>query len=200
MQTPVKVAYRHLPPSPAVTDLVKEKVKKLEQFFDRITGCAVTLEVPDRHHRQGKHYRVRIEMSVPGETLVVGRDPKANRDHLDLYSAIQSAFREARRLLQDHARRFDHRTRSRASTAHVEPPRALVARLFPQEGYGFLQSPDGREIYFHERSVLKGAFERLRVGDEVRYSEEPGEEGPQASTVALARRERRPSPPPAGAQ
>ncbi len=200
MQTPVKVAYRHLPSSPAVTDLVKEKVKKLEQFFGRITGCAVTMEVPDRHHRQGRHYRVRIEMSVPGETLVVGRDPKASRDHQDLYAAIQAAFREARRLLQDHARRFDHRVRGRAVAAHVEPPRALVARLFPQDGYGFLRSPDGREIYFHEKSVLGGAFERLEVGDEVRYSEEPGEEGPQASTVALARRERRAPPPSAGAR
>lgn len=200
MQTPVKVAYRHLSSSPAVTDLVKEKVKKLEQFFGRITGCAVTLEVPDRHHRQGRHYRVRIEVSVPGETLVVGRDPKASRDHQDLYAAIQAAFREARRLLQDHAHRFDPRERARAVAAHVEPPRALVARLFPQDGYGFLRSPDGREIYFHEKSVLGGAFERLEVGDEVRYSEEPGEEGPQASTVALARRERRASRPSAGAQ
>jgi cold shock CspA family protein len=67
----------------------------------------------------------------------------------------------------------------------------VVVRLFPQEGYGFLQAPDGREIYFHEKSVLKGAFGRLKVGDEVRYAEELGEEGPQASTVAVARRERR---------
>lgn len=191
MQTPVKVAYRHLRSSPAVTELVKEKVEKLEHFFDRITACTVMLEVPDRHHRQGKHYRVRIEMHVPGETLVVGRDPKASRAHQDLYAAIQSAFREAKRQLQDHARRFDHRVRARAVTAHAEPPRAVVVRLFPQEGYGFLQAPDGREIYFHEKSVLKGAFGRLKVGDEVRYAEELGEEGPQASTVAVARRERR---------
>ncbi len=183
MQTPVKVAYRHLRSSPAVTELVQEKVRKLEHFFDRITACTVMLEVPDRHHRQGKHYRVRIEMHVPGETLVVGRDPKASRDHQDL--------REAKRQLQDHARRFDHRVRARAVTAHAEPPRAVVVRLFPREGYGFLQAPDGREIYFHEKSVLKGAFGRLKVGDEVRYAEELGEEGPQASTVAVARRERR---------
>ena len=191
MQTPVKVAFRHLRSSPAVTELVEEKVRKLERYFDRVTACAVTLEVPDKHHRLGRHYRVRIEMRVPGETLVVGRDPKASRVHQDLYAAIQSAFREAKRQLQDHARRFDHRVRARAVTARAEPPRAVVVRLFPQEGYGFLQAPDGREIYFHQRSVLKGAFDRLKVGDEVRYAEEPGEEGPQASTVALARKERR---------
>ena len=191
MQTPVKVAYRHLRSSPAVTELVKEKVKRLERYFDRVTACTVTLEVPDKHHRLGRHYRVRIEMHVPGETLVVGRDPKQSRVHQDLYAAIQSAFREAKGQLQDHARRFDHRVRARAVTAHAEPPRAVVLRLFPQEGYGFLQAPDGREIYFHQRSVLKGAFDRLKVGDEVRYAEEAGEEGPQASTVALARRERR---------
>jgi ribosomal subunit interface protein len=190
MQTPVKVAYHHVSPSPAVTDMVKEKVKKLEQFFDRITACEVTLEAPDRHHRQGRHFRVRIEMHVPGERLVVGRDPRDSRDHQDLHAAIQSAFREARRLLRDHADRFGHRVQARSAAAHLEPPRAVVARLFPQEGYGFLRAPDGHEIYFHEKSVLNGAFERLEVGDEVRYAEEPGDDGPQASTVTLVRRER----------
>jgi cold shock CspA family protein len=61
-----------------------------------------------------------------------------------------------------------------------------VNRLFPEEGYGFLETPDGREIYFHRHSVLYPGFDRLAIGTEVRFVEEPGEKGPQASTVAIA--------------
>jgi cold shock CspA family protein len=53
----------------------------------------------------------------------------------------------------------------------------------PEWGYGFLETPDGRELYFHEHSVLDGGFPELEVGSEVRFIEEPGEKGPQATTV-----------------
>ena len=190
METPVKIAYHGLRPSAAVSDEVRAKAARLERYFRRITGCTVALEAASRHHRMGKgrHYRVRIELAVPGARLVVGRDPAKTRSHEDLHAAIDAAFREARRQLQDHARRRDQRARPQSRLA---PAHARVARIFPDEGYGFLETPDGREIYFDERSVLRGAFPRLRVGSEVRFAEEPGEKGPQASTVAPARRARR---------
>jgi cold shock CspA family protein len=69
--------------------------------------------------------------------------------------------------------------------ASVRPPQARVTRLYPEEGYGFLTTPGGREIYFHRASVLNGGFDRLTIGSEVRFTEEPGEEGPQASSVQI---------------
>ena len=62
---------------------------------------------------------------------------------------------------------------------------ALLKSLLINEGYGFLKTPDGREVYFHRNSVLDGRFEDLTLGSEVRFVEEVGEKGPQASTVAL---------------
>ncbi len=67
-------------------------------------------------------------------------------------------------------------------------PHARVARLFPEEGYGFLETPDRREIYFHRDSVLHEGFERLQIGTEVSFIEAEGKKGPQASTVKLAGR------------
>ncbi len=184
MKKTVQLSWHHVRPSEAVARRVREKAERLERFYDRIIGCTVTLEAPSRHHRQsGPQYRVRIELSVPGGRLVVGRDPVKTRTHADLYAAVNAAFREARRRLQDHTRRIEGRVK-----AHVPSSRAEVARLFPEEGYGFLRTQDGREIYFHERSVLRGAFARLRIGSTVRFAEELGEEGPQASTVAPLRR------------
>ena len=53
-------------------------------------------------------------------------------------------------------------------------------------GFGFIEA-DGHGVYFHRNSVVGGHFERLRVGSRVRFTEEEGEKGPQASTVRLVR-------------
>jgi cold shock CspA family protein len=58
-----------------------------------------------------------------------------------------------------------------------------VIRIGPEEGW--IETPDGREVYFHEHSVLDAAFDRLEIGSEVAFVEEPGDKGPQASTVRL---------------
>lgn len=96
----------------------------------------------------------------------------------DVYVAMSEAFARARRQLQDYVRRH----RSEIKT-HQKTPEARVAKIFPEEGYGFLRTIDGREIYFHRNSVLNDGFSRLDIGSMVQYAEEFGEMGPQASTV-----------------
>ncbi|HEX6203170.1 MAG TPA: cold shock domain-containing protein, partial [Thermoanaerobaculia bacterium] len=53
------------------------------------------------------------------------------------------------------------------------------------EGYGFIAADDGREIYFHKNAVLPPGFDEIAVGSRVRFHEEQGNEGPQASTVEI---------------
>lgn len=187
MQRPLQIRWHRLDPSDAVEAHVREEVSRLERFWDRVTGCAVTLEAPSRHHRQsGAQYRVRIELSVPGGKLVVGRVPPKTQAHADLYAVVKGAFHDARRRLEEHVRRLDARVKT-----HVPPTRGEVARLVPEDGYGILRTSEGREIYFHENSVLRGGFRSLRVGSDVRFVEEAGDEGPQASTVTPLRPRRR---------
>ncbi|MCF8061137.1 MAG: cold shock domain-containing protein, partial [Deltaproteobacteria bacterium] len=61
----------------------------------------------------------------------------------------------------------------------------MVNKIFAGEGYGFIRSVDGRDIYFHRNAVLDNDFDRLDIGTGVRFVEEEGEEGPQASTVQI---------------
>ena len=68
---------------------------------------------------------------------------------------------------------------------HESPPQGDVVRLFREEGYGFIEAADGREIYFHRNSVLRAPLEQLQVGQEVRFDEEQGVKGPQATTVRV---------------
>jgi cold shock CspA family protein len=94
--------------------------------------------------------------------------------------AVRDAFDVARRQLEDFVRHQRGDVKS-----HETPPHARVSKLFPEGGYGFLETPDGREIYFHRNSVLHEGFNRLKINSEVRFSEEMGEKGPQASSVTL---------------
>jgi len=60
---------------------------------------------------------------------------------------------------------------------------AIIERIRRDEGYGFLRTLDGEEVYFHQNSVLHGHWKRLKVGAAVRYAAEIGEKGLQATTV-----------------
>ena len=178
MEMPVQVTFRNMPPSATIESDVREKAAKLEEFFQGIIGCRVVVEEPHRSHHQGKLVHVRIELTVPGKELVVSREPSAHHAHEDAYVAVRDAFRAMRRQLEDHARVIRGDTKR-----HETPPEAYIARLFPAEGYGFIATADGREVYFHRNALVDQPFDRLTVGDAVRFVEEAGERGPQASTV-----------------
>ena len=68
---------------------------------------------------------------------------------------------------------------------HEELPHAVISNLFPDNGYGFLTTPDGMEVYFHANSVLNKDFAGLKVGMKVRFVREKGDKGPQASSVTV---------------
>ena len=159
---------------------MRELAVHLEQFHDRITSCHVTVQAPHHHHHQGQLYDVRIQVRVPGRDIVVNREGSNNHAYEDVYVALRDAFDAAARRLEDQVRRRDHRTR-----AHEAPPRGRVTRIFPQDGYGFIETDDALEVYFHEHSVLDAGFAKLEVGDEVRLeiAEQESDKGPQATTV-----------------
>jgi len=67
------------------------------------------------------------------------------------------------------------------------PQHGTIARLFADEGYGFIETPDGRELYFSRENVLHPAFEQLTSGTEVQFLEELAAEGPQAKRVSVGK-------------
>ena len=180
MRLPLQVTFRNMETSAAVEADIREKAAKLDQFCDQIMSCRVIVEALHKHHHQGNLFHVRIDMTVPDEELVVSRDPHKHHAHEDAYVAVRDAFDAARRQLQDYnAKRQQH------VKQHEPETHGLVIRLIPTEDYGVIATPDGREIYFHRNSVLNAEFDALEEGAEVRFHEESGEQGPQASTVKL---------------
>jgi cold shock CspA family protein len=157
----------------------------------------VVVERPQRAE-SSKLYHVRIDLGVPNGELVVKhmptlhgtlQDAKAGKSRREAESvlvhkspqlAIREAFHEMRRRLQDYSRQQEGSVKAAQKMAE-----GTVKEIFPGEGYGFLETPDDRQIYFHQASVLDGHFNRLRAGTRVRFAEEMGEKGPQASTVKI---------------
>lgn len=201
MQLPLQVTFRNMEASPAVQEWIEEQATRLESLYHPIMRCRVAVEAPHRHHKKGAQYHVRIDLTLPGGEIVIKRQPslrgralqqgrrEITKDlevgvpHKNLRQAIDDAFKAASRRLQDYARRQTGRIKT-----HEPAPLARVSRLLSDEGYGFLTALDGREIYFHRDSVLNRGFNRLKVGTTVAFAEEPGEKGPQASTVRIVRK------------
>ncbi len=173
MPVSVKLTSRDFKIPQWLDEEIREKAAKLERYDSGIIDCEIAVEAPVGHHRKGGPYNVRIDMQVKGAELVV-----SNKPNEDLQAAVRAAFDAARRQLEDHSRQLQRETKR-----HDSESIARVAKLFPQQGYGFIATPEGREIYFHRNSVLDPGFERLEVGTEVRFDEEMGADGPQATSV-----------------
>lgn len=180
MQLPIQVTFRNIDASPDVEARVRSRVAELEQFYDRIVSCRVMIEKPNRRHRHGDLYHVRVDLKVPGREIVVKREPPEHHAHEDILVAVHDCFDAVRRQLEDHVRR----QRGDVKT-HEIPSHGRIASLMAEKDYGFIGTGDGSEIYFHRNAVAGGAYDRLTVGDEVRFAVHPGEgeKGPQASTV-----------------
>jgi cold shock CspA family protein len=182
MQTPVQVDYHGGPVPAHIRDSVATHVAGLEKRFGRITTCRVSVKPPTGHHRTGGPYEVTIHLALPNRREVtVDRHTNADERFADPAFAVNDAFKRVRRRLQDQVRRMQGKVK-----VHEPAPLGEVVRLDRDGGFGFLRTPDGREVYFHGNSVLAGGFSRLEVGMHVAFAEEDGEKGPQASTVRIA--------------
>jgi ribosomal subunit interface protein len=104
MQTQAHVVWKNLEASPALSDRIDHEVRELGHFFRRITACRVVIEVPHHHHQRGRHFHVKIEVSVPGRVLAVTRDPANHAASEDAYAAVSEAFSSMRRQLEDYIR------------------------------------------------------------------------------------------------
>lgn len=194
------ITFRNMTATPALEQEVRDEIEKLERYYDSILRCSVVVE-EHGGRKLGKLWHVRIDLVLPQGELVVRHEPnlhaaavdtgetrqvkgqEVGAEHRDPGRAIRDAFALARRRLQDYARRQRGDVKSRTEALVG----ARVVELLAADGYGFCMTEGGKRLYFHRNSVLNGGFEKLRIGTEVKVLEEMGEQGPQASTVRLAR-------------
>jgi len=101
MQMPLQITIHNMDQSEAVEARIRAKAEKLDEFFQHIMSCRVTVELQDKHRHQGKQFTVRIDIKVPGNEIVVDRDHSE-----DVYVALRDAFDAAKRQLEDYSRKL----------------------------------------------------------------------------------------------
>lgn len=179
MQVPLQITFHDILHSDALENHIREKAHKLEQFYSGLIACKVVVDQPGQHQHKGKPFNIRIDLTVPGAEIVVDRQQDE-----DVYVALRDAFNAARRKLEDYGRR------QRLEVKTHEPVLSgKVARLVPEERYGFIAGIDGREYYFSAMNLANGNYDHLTEGDEVHFLEDAGKDGLQARRVTLRKHE-----------
>jgi cold shock CspA family protein len=182
MRVPLEITFRDAVKSDEIVNLIESKAAGLDKICDNLISCRVAVEKPHENRRSRDSYRVRISMRIPpGRELVVKREPADSSLTEPLTTVIREAFETARRRLL----KLLEQQQGVIKTHPQQQTIAYVTKLFRDKGYGFIETFEGREIYFHRNSVLHDDFSRLDIGTGVRYVATEGDDGPQASTIQI---------------
>jgi hypothetical protein len=142
MQIEPTITFRRIK-TPAVLEAdIYKRIAKLEALVPSIIGIHVLVDLADRHHRDGRRWRVRLEISVPGERIVVTHDASLRPElrakgierarkqdepdagHKYAAVAVREAFEVARRQLQDTVRRHRSAKTEASRRRPARQPRA----------------------------------------------------------------------------
>ena len=174
MKVPPEITYRGIDKTEAIEALIHEKIAKLERVCNHISSCHIAVEKEQDRPRDRSPYRVRLDITVPPEHELAAES-----------TMIRDAFDKAWRQLRDLSKQQQEYDKGQVHDGAYETT-ALVTKLFPEEGYGFLKTLDGQDIHFTDSSVAHNAFERLQVGTGVRFEAVEDDQGVlHASTVQI---------------
>jgi ribosomal subunit interface protein len=101
MLAPPTFSFRHVRRSAALDERVRELAQRLQKFNERIDHCHLTVERIDRGQDGLPPYAVHIDLSIPGAEIHADGASGADSDHGDVYAALDAAFNDAKRQLQD---------------------------------------------------------------------------------------------------
>lgn len=73
---PIQITFKNMLASQSIEADIRSRAEKLDSFYDKIIGYRVLVEAPHHHHRAGQRYHVRIDLTVPGEEIVINRAPR----------------------------------------------------------------------------------------------------------------------------
>lgn len=181
MQGPIEIIWHEIEPLPHVEKRVRERIARLEKFFDRIIGVHVVVEAAHRRHRVGNEYEVRLEVTVPGSILTIDRKPGDVHAHTDPLVAVRDAFEAMERKLK----RWKEQHSGRPEVGDSPMLQGKVAELNRRADSGQISVTDGRLVYFHRNAVVNQSFDALGIGDPVELIIAPEDDATNlhASTV-----------------
>ena len=64
-------------------------------------------------------------------------------------------------------------------------PQGTITRLNHTRGYGFINTPENEDLFFHRSNIMDAQFSLLQVGDQVTYTVQFTSRGPRADQVQV---------------
>ncbi len=58
-----------------------------------------------------------------------------------------------------------------------------IKKLVRDRGFGFISDTDGREVFFHQSSLVETSFDSLSEDQQVEFEVEKSDKGPRAIKV-----------------
>jgi ribosomal subunit interface protein len=103
MDRPLELVFRNMKASKELKALVEERAERLEQIYQHIIGCRVTIELDNR--RSGTIPDVHIDIQVPGRDLVVNQHSRGG----DALTSVHNAFDAAAQQIREYkAKKIGH--------------------------------------------------------------------------------------------
>ncbi len=170
----IQIEARNVTLLPEWEEKANEEIAKITGHFPGLIHHLRVYIIGTKHHRHG-FFEIHIIASVPQETIMVKR--KGERVRLLIVKCFDNLDRQIKGY---------NRKRQGITKHHTIHPVASIKKIFHEKGYGFIETTSGEEIYFQRNAVKNISFKDLKVGDPIRYEEELGEKGAQATWLKPA--------------
>lgn len=161
-------------------DKIDEEKARLDRHHAGfIHHLRVTVEGTSSHKEGG--YEIRLIASIPNDTVVVKRKGEK------VVSLLVDAFNTLGLQLKELQRKRRQSYKVQPEAAKGVGSEGVIKNIFPYESYGFIVTPQGKEIYFHENALKDVSMNQLSEGDGVKFGEGQGDKGPCANWVKIAK-------------
>lgn len=182
MQEEPEVTFKNISVSPTLEARIRERINRLERFHHGIIGCRVVVEEPHRSAGSAKNpLALTLEVEIPGHLLASSGEEQIRAAKDDTGNLVTRVFEAMESQLDTAAAKEKRQVKAHSGDHEI----GRITRLFPGQGYGFVQVGEGPELYFTENVLHNLRMDELEEGAQVVVSRahEDGPMGPLANAV-----------------
>ena len=159
MQEPLQISFHNMESSDTLERRVREHWAKVERHYDGIISARIVIEAPHKQPHKSS-LAISISIGVPGRDIVVKREQRLHESDDHATWVVNEAFQIAERQLEDYAQK-----QRRDVKAHEgEREYARIARLYPDQDYGFIETARPAQHLLPSRRAARRGVRRPRGG------------------------------------
>jgi cold shock CspA family protein len=181
MEPKLSISMRNIDKIEEVDDFIRAHLSELLKVDSHIVECKVLVDRTKKYRKSGNPFQVKVIVRFSaGPDIVVIRDPSGVVMQDPLNTTLHNAFIIVKRKI------VERNDKSEQGGLRLQAEySAVVSKLLPEKGYGFLQTDSGKSVFFHRSSVVGDEFDLMEEGMGVWFIEREGNKGLWASTVRI---------------